>query len=305
MRSIEGVSSLGAEQRALVEELRDGLAGLRNVEAVCLGGSHARGRARADSDIDLGIYYSESAPFDLEALRLLCQGWHDGPAPIVSEPFEWGPWVNGGAWLSVRGQRVDLLYRSLEHVERVIEDARQGRFEIHFLQQPPYGFFGPIYLGELAVAKPLFDPRRRLAELAGRVVPYPEPLRGAVVQELLWSVEFGAGAFARKLAARGDVYGTAGCLARFAHQLVLVLFALNRHYLVNEKTALEEIEAFPLAPAHFRSRIEELLAAPGRSPEALAAALARLEALFQETAELAGNLYRSRTGPPDGVRRRT
>lgn len=302
---MEGVSTLSGAQRALVEELRDGLAGLSGVEAVCLGGSHARGRARADSDIDLGVYYSESAPLDLEALRLLCGGWHDGRAPIVSEPFEWGPWVNGGAWLSVRGQRVDLLYRCVEHVERVIEDARQGRFEIHFLQQPPYGFFGPIYLGELAVAKSLFDPRGRLAELAGRVVPYPEPLRAAVVQELLWSVDFGVDAFARKLAARGDVYGTAGCLSRFAHQLVLVLFALNQRYLVNEKTALEEIEGFPLAPVDFRSRIEELLAAPGRSPEALAAAVGRLETLFQETVGLAGALYRSGTGPPDGARRRT
>jgi hypothetical protein len=52
-----------------------------------------------------------------------------------------GPWVNGGAWLTIGGQRVDFLYRSLEHLDRVIAEANAGRYEVHYLQQPPFGFF--------------------------------------------------------------------------------------------------------------------------------------------------------------------
>ena len=34
---------------------------------------------------------------------------------------DWGPWINGGAWLTVAGTRVDLLYRELDKVRGVIE----------------------------------------------------------------------------------------------------------------------------------------------------------------------------------------
>lgn len=294
---------LDSEQRRILEELRDALARTGGVAAVCLGGSHARGRARPDSDVDLGVFYTEGEPLDLPALRALCEHWNDTPGPVVTEPFAWGPWVNGGAWLTVRGRRFDLLYRSLEQVAAVVRDAREGRYEIHFSQQPPYGFFGPTYLGELSVAIPLFDPRGRLAELRKCVVPYPEALGRAVVQDMLWAIDFGLAAFAHKLAARGDVYGTVGCLTRFVHQLVLALFALNRRYLVNEKTALDEIEGFERVPPHFHSRVEGLLAAPGRRAEELEATVRALEALFRETRRLAGDAYRPRfSALPIGAR---
>jgi hypothetical protein len=262
------------------------------VEAVVLAGSHARGRAREGSDVDLGLYYLDSAPFEIAAIRALAERVNDAPDPVVTDRYEWGPWVNGGAWLTIHGERVDLIYRSLEHVERVIGDAEQGRYERHWGQQPPFGFFGPTYLGEVSVAVPLFDPRGRLAPLRERVASYPEPLRRAVVQDCLWAVEFGLAGFARKLAARGDVFGTVGCLTRFCHQLVLVLFALNRVYPLNDKTALDEVDEFPVVPRNFRSRVEMLLSAPGHTRDELEAAVAALTALFRETLELAGELYR-------------
>lgn len=109
---------------------------------------------------------------------------------MVTDFYGWGPWVNGGAWLTVGGQRVDFLYRSLEHVERVIADAEAGRYEVHFLQQPPFGFFSGTYLGEVAVCLPLFDPRARLDGLKRRVANYPEALRRALVRDYLFMAEF-------------------------------------------------------------------------------------------------------------------
>jgi hypothetical protein len=197
-----------------VSSLAMRLGAIHGMKAVVLGGSHARGRAKPGSDIDLGLYYSERDPFSIESLRELAQEVNDTPGPVLTNLYEWGPWINGGGWLTIGGQRIDFLYRSLEHVERVIAEAESGRYEIHYLQQPPFGFFSGTYLGETSVCVPLFDPEARLEPLKRRVAVYPEALRRAVVQDYLFMAEFTLRAFAPKFAARSDSYGTASCLSR-------------------------------------------------------------------------------------------
>src|SRR5262245_54817217 len=192
------VKQLSPEQRELVATLSKRLGAIRGITAVVLGGSYARGRARQGSDIDLGIYYSEAAPFSIQSIRELAESINDTTEPVVAGFYEWGPWVNGGAWLTIGGQRVDFLYRSLEHLERVIAEAETGRYDLHYAQQPPFGFFSGTYLGELAVCAPLFDPEARLDLLKRRVAVYPEALRRSVVQDYLWAAEFGLAAFASK-----------------------------------------------------------------------------------------------------------
>jgi hypothetical protein len=189
---------------------------------------------------------------------------------------------------------VDFIYRSMEHVERVIADAQAGRFETDYPQQPPFGFFGPTYLGEIEICIPLHDPERRIDALKKRVTPYPEQLRRAVVQDYLWQAEFALSAFAQKVAVRGDTYGTASCLTRAVNQLTLVLFALNGKYLLNDKTVLSEISEFSQAPAEFESRVQKALSQLGTSPEKLFDAVQNVEQLFRETAKLAADLYRPR-----------
>jgi hypothetical protein len=125
-------------------------------------------------------------------------------------------------------------------VERVIREAEAGKYQMDYAQQPPFGFFSATYLGEIAICIPLFDPDGYVERLKQLVAQYPEALRRAVVQDHLWAAEFDLVAFAPKFAARGDVYGTAACLTRAVNQIVLALFALNRKYLLNDKTALAE-----------------------------------------------------------------
>lgn len=289
---------LSVEQRELVLALANRLGALRGVRAVVLGGSYARGRARPGSDIDLGLLYSEASPFSIQSLRELAEGINDTPNPVVTGFYEWGPWVNGGAWLKVRGQRVDFVYRSLEHVERVIGDAEAGRYELDYAQQPPFGFFSGTYLGEVAECVPLVDPERRLEVLKPRVAVYPEALRRNLVQDYLWAAEFGLAAFAAKFAARGDTFGTAGCLTRVVHQLVLVLFALNRRYPLNDKTALAEVAEWECAPRGFTPRVQALLANLGTSEVELVAAVDGVAKVVRETIELATELYQPRFSLP-------
>lgn len=288
------LEQLSATQRELVSSLSTRLASIPGVAAVVLGGSHARGRARLDSDIDLGVLYSETDPFAVHSVRELAAAVNDTPDPVVTGFYEWGPWVNGGAWLTIGGQRVDFIYRSLEHVARVLDDAEAGRYAHDYLQQPPFGFFGPTYLGEIAVCIPLFDPAARLDGLKRRVSVYPELLRQAVVRDQLWMAELTLGAFAPKFAARADAHGTATCLTRATNHLVLALFALNRTYPLNDKTALAEIAEFEQAPREFGPRINELFACLGASVAELDAAVERVGHLLREATELASGLYEPR-----------
>jgi predicted GNAT family N-acyltransferase len=290
MEKTEPVAPAGEGWRRLRADwqptLVDELAALPGVEAVVLGGSHARGQAHAGSDIDLGLLYRDARPIEIGAVRALAARWNDAAAPVVSELYEWGPWVNGGAWLTLRGQRVDLLYRSIDRLERAIAQANAGQHEIHFGQQPPFGFWSGTLLGECACALPLHDPSGHVERLRRQVAAYPEALRRVVLRDMQKGVAFGLAAFAEKFAARGDTWGTVSCLARCVWQLGLALFALDHSYLVNDKTLLDEIDGFALAPEGFRARVESVLAAPGRTPAELRASVAKIAALHAETVGL-------------------
>jgi hypothetical protein len=232
------------------------------------------------------------APFSIQSVRELAEDVNDTASPVVTDFYEWGPWVNGGAWLTIGGQRVDFVYRNLNHLERVIVEAEAGGYELDYAQQPPFGFFSGTYLGEIAVCISLFDPEAQIDVLKRRVADYPEALRRAVVQDYLWAAEFGLAAFARKFAARTDVYGTAACLTRAVNHLVLGLFALNRKYLINDKTALAEVAEFERAPQEFGPRVQKTLANLGASQAELVAAVTSIAQLLRETVTLAEGLYR-------------
>lgn len=283
---------LSTNQQAVLDHVVVRLRDVPNIAAIVLGGSHARGRARADSDLDIGLYYRDAERFDVSAVRTIASALNDTPSPVVSGFGEWGRWVDGGAWLTIEGQRLDWLYRSLDRVEATLAEAKAGRYEVDHLQQPPFAFFGPTVLGEIAICQPLHDPSGEIARLKTRVSPMPEALAAAVIQNNLWAVEFGLRAFAPKFAQAGDAYGLAGCLARFANNLVLALFALNRVYLLNDKTALAEINSFEKAPPNFSMRLDAMLGSVGHTPEQHDASTRSCQRLFDEVKTLAGDAYR-------------
>lgn len=57
------------EKRGLLADVAGELSRVSGVRAVVLGGSYARGTHHAASDLDIGIYYFEGAPFEIEAIR--------------------------------------------------------------------------------------------------------------------------------------------------------------------------------------------------------------------------------------------
>jgi predicted nucleotidyltransferase len=254
------------------------LARVGGVVGVCLGGSRARGTHRADSDYDLGLYY-RGAP-DTAALRELAAEL-TGAAVEVSEPGGWGPWVDGGAWLTLDGVRVDWIYRDLDRVRRIWADCAQGRFEVGTQPGHPLGVYSHAYAGELALGRLLADPDGELAALKGEMAVYPAALGEALVENARWEAPFVL-ANARKGVARGDAFFVAGCLFRAVGLLVHALSGRAGAWLVSEKGAVDAAGRLPAAPPDFAARAHALFAPPAATPRALAAALDAADALVAE-----------------------
>ncbi len=265
--------------------------------AIALGGSHARGTHTLASDLDVGLYYREGSPFDVEDIRKIAGSFAVHGEPTVTGLYEWGPFVNGGAWIENSVCKIDFLYRNLDQLGRIVADAEAGNWSHSYDQQPPFGFRSVTTLGEIQCCKPLFDPAGELAALKTKVAVFPPRLKGRIVQDTLWCAEFAfvhAGGFARS----GDVPNSVACMARIFHYLVQALYALNERYFLNDKRDLDEIATFPRCPRDFGARASAVLVHPGASPDALDASLRKLEMLFHETVLLAEGTYKPRFAPP-------
>jgi hypothetical protein len=130
-----------------VEHLAVQLAAIPGVVAVALGGSRATNTAVESSDWDVGLYYRDRLdPADIVAL-----GW---PGRVFA-PGEWGRIVNGGAWLTIDGAKVDLIYRDLDEVLRWTTAAGDGQFEIQREVGYVAGIATYVLAGELALCRVL------------------------------------------------------------------------------------------------------------------------------------------------------
>src|ERR687885_1153891 len=245
-----------------LEAMAEELVGVRGVVAVFLGGSRARGTARADSDVDLGLYYRR--PLDVDALRDLGRTW-SGRETAVTEPGDWGPWVDGGAWLSVQGTPVDWLYRDVDRVHASWEQARAGRYTFHAQVGHPLGVPDFAYAGEVALGVVLADPTGELQELHEQTQAYP-PLLAAALVEGLWEASFLLDN-ARKAATRRDTTYIAGCLFRVVGLCAHALHGRAGRWLINEKGAVAGAGRLHVAPAGFADHAQGVLARLGTSPE--------------------------------------
>ncbi|MEV0844999.1 nucleotidyltransferase domain-containing protein [Streptomyces sp. NPDC049954] len=254
------------------------------VVGVCLGGSRARGAHAPDSDVDLGLYYR--GPLDTGALRRIARDL-TGEHVEATEPGGWGPWVDGGAWLTVDGTRVDWIYRDLDRVRRVHEQCEAGRFEVGTQPGHPLGFYSPTYVGELVLGRVLSDPDGELGGLRSVASRYPAALSAALVDNMRWEAPFILGG-ARKGAARGDGFYVAGCLFRAVGLLVQGLHAGSGTWVLNEKGAVRSAGELPLAPPHFAARAHAVFASLGTTADTLDPALDEADRLTAEACRALG-----------------
>lgn len=236
-----------------MEQLVGQLARIPGVVAVTLGGSRATGSHAEGSDWDLGLYYR--GPLDVAAIRSL------GYPGTVVEPGEWGRLVNGGAWLTVDGARVDVLYRDIDFVSHWTAEAEAGRFECDHVEGYVAGMATYVLTAELALGRVLHGELPRPA--------FPPALRTTApprwFSSALFSLDNASGFLARGdrigavgLAIKGFVAASQGILAQRGE------WAFNEKLII-ERAGLAEMAASLLGPE------ADLEAALSSSRSALAA----------------------------------
>jgi hypothetical protein len=172
-----------------------------------------------------------------------------------------GTVVEQGAWLTVEGERVDLLYRDLDAVQHWIDEAEAGRYEVDQVEGYLAGRASYVLVGELAVA-----------EVLAGVLPrpsFPEPLRESAPRR--WRASAASSlANAEAAAERHDVVSCAGLLAKAATEAAQARLAEKGEWALNEKGIVRRAE--------LGARVEAILAAPGDRAFELARAVTAMRA---------------------------
>lgn len=290
---MENLKHLSAPKRLLLQQLTDELRRVEGIAAIVLGGSYASGTQQETSDLDVGLYYAQERPFSIAAIRAIADSVSAESPATVTGFYDWGRWVNGGAWIHAAQGKVDFLYRNLDQVRQTIVDAQQGIVHHDYDQQPTYGFYSVIYLAEIQICIPLYDPDGLIPQLKGQVATYPPQLKQRVIADSLWSAEFTL-LHARAFAAQGDIYNTVGCLTRVVSNLTQVLFAVNETYFGRDKQVMETLAAFPRLPQGYIQQIQQVLAGPGSTPPELSATVRNLELVWRSVVSLPGVHYEPR-----------
>jgi len=206
----------------VVEFIANQLAAIPGVVAVSLGGSRATNTAVEDSDWDFGLYYrGRLDPADVAAL-----GW---PGRVFA-PGEWGRIVNGGAWLTIDGTGVDLIYRDLDDVLHWTAAAEEGQFEIQREVGYVAGMATYVLAGELALGRVLSGELPRPA--------FPAKLRDTA-PAAWFRIAAGALHFAEVYADRGD---NTACLANLCQAVLATAqgrLAAAGEWVLNEKRIVE------------------------------------------------------------------
>ncbi|WP_127593472.1 nucleotidyltransferase domain-containing protein [Paenibacillus lautus] len=266
----------------ITEELRE----VPGVIGVVLGGSRAKGTAKPDSDIDIGIYYDESQGFNVENIARVAQKLDDDHRDgIITSLGEWGAWVNGGGWLVIEGYHVDFLFRDINRVSSIIDDCSAGLVSAHYQTGHPHAYLNVMYMGELAICRILSDSDNRILTLKAKTAPYPKALKDAMVGFFTFEASFSL-MLADKTAASDDITYVTGHCFRCISCLNQVLFAKNELYCINEKRAVAMIETFPIKPANYKQRLDQVITLLSSDTEKTKQATALLQELVAETEAL-------------------
>ncbi len=243
------------------------LSGLSGVRAVVLGGSLAGGSGDPSSDIDLYVYADQTPPAD-DRRRVA-----DGGREIeIDNRF----WETGDEWVDgASGIGIDVIYRSPAWVEGELD-------RVLVRHEASVGYSTAIW-ANVAAGVPLSDPSGWYGDLLRRAsVPYPEPLRAAIVAKnlpLLWSAHGAYRGQIAKAISRNDAISVNHRVAALLASVCDIIFALNRVPHPGEKRQLAIIEATcPIRPEGFATDVGSVLAASGEAGQPLLRAVDRLVA---------------------------
>lgn len=270
----------------VINQISKELSGVKGIVGVVLGGSRARGTNYATSDIDIGIYYDETAGFDVSEVSKIATKLDDEHREkIITSLGEWGPWVNGGGWLIVQGYHVDFLFRDVKRVSQVMDDCLMGKVSPNYQTGHPHAYINVMYAGEISICKILFDPTNQIAKLKAKTMPYPKPLKDAMIGYFMFESSFSL-MFAEKNLDKDDISYVAGHVFRSISCLNQVIFTLNEEYCINEKKAVRMIEGFNTKPNDYKKKIDQIITLISSNQYSTKEGIEILQELISETERL-------------------
>ncbi|MBA2754670.1 MAG: DUF4037 domain-containing protein [Chloroflexia bacterium] len=249
----------------MADRIGAGLATLPGVRAVVLGGSLVGPMVDPGSDVDLYVYADKPPP--VAGRRLIAAGGRDVE---IDNRF----WETGDEWEDdASGLAIDVMYRESAWVEgeldRVLDEHRAA-----------VGYSTAIW-ANVQAGIPLIDPSGWYGDLRRRAsVPYPEPLRQAIVAKNLPLLRAARSAYRAQIVkaiARDDLVSVNHRVAALLASVFDILFALNRQPHPGEKRQVAMVEATcPVRPAGFGGDVLAVLGATSGGGSDLLRAIDRL-----------------------------
>lgn len=240
---------------AIYDLIRKQFKSVAGIDAIVLGGSRSTNTATEHSDIDIGIYYNDD--FDIETFKTIGTSLDDTHRlHCITDIGAWGPWINGGGWLTINNVAVDILFRETKKVKRCMDDCNSGDITIDYQCGHPFGFINSIYVGELYYCKILSAPSNTIIQMKETLSSFSPVFKKAMIDRFLWEAEFSQNC-GRKGLEKGDITYVSGSIYRTIQSLVQVLYSENELYCLNEKGSIHRLtKSGKRIPADFIETIE-------------------------------------------------
>ena len=236
---------------------------VRGEYGIALGGAHAKGVEDAESDLDLYVFARDILP-NAERASLTRQA-----SGNVSNVVSWGDdaeFTQAGTDFHYQGQKIECWLRHADMISASVAECRRGIVKREFVTWTTTGFYNHCVLSDLFHMVPLEDPAGMLARWQHEVAVYPSELRQAIVEQHLSAAHFWPDNFHYLSAIeRCDLIYVTGIVQQVVHNLIQVLFALNRVYFPGDKKLDVAIRHLSLKPERTEERLQRLVF-PGAQP---------------------------------------
>ena len=209
-----------------------------NLYSITLAGSHGKGIADKSSDFDFCLYYEK--PAKMEDRRIAYKEIEQ----LIAKWKEKGVVVDG------------VWPRTYEEVEKQLDTWTSGNGEPESYMWTIWGYH---FLTSIYNQQILEDTHGKVGQWKERLSTYPEALKDSIIKKHVNSLEYWRNDYHyRNKVQRKDVVFLASITTRLVHDMMQVIYALNKFYYPGDGMNLKYTEQFELKPVNFEERITDI-----------------------------------------------
>ena len=273
---------LDSKTHAIVDELLPLIRSFTSCEyGIAVGGAHAKGVADSESDLDIYLF-TRGALKNSERESLTVRY-----SSKISDIVTWGneePFDQGGSDFYFDKTKIECWLRNSDNISNSVSECKEGIVKQELVRWTTTGFYNHCCLSDLKHMIPIEDPCEILLKWQTDIREYPPKLREAIIQKHLSGARFWPNNFHYKSAVeRQDIVYTTGIIQQVIHNLIQVLFAVNRAYFPGDKKLEQALGKLDILPERFIERMITLIfPAEKASVETLRAQQHNLQQLLKD-----------------------